>query len=111
MKKVTFSICSILAALAMAHPATAGERYRDYRDHHGYHERPYDNRRHYRNHDYRGQRYDYQGHWRSWYDFDRYTQRYPHLRQRGHYYHDGAHLMFRSCPPDTDTCFFFSIGR
>lgn len=111
MKKVTIAVSCFLAALIISVPAHADDRYRDYGGKHGHKDRPNDQSRHYRRHDNRRHQYGYRGHWRSWKDFDRYVKHYPHLRQHGRYYRDGAHLMFRSCPPDTATCFFFSIGR
>ena len=117
MKKVTIAASCLLAALVIAIPAHADDRNRnrdrdrDYDSYHGYKERPNEKSRHYRRYDNRGHKYNYRGHWRSWNDFDRHVQRYPYLRRHGRYYRDGAHLIFRTCPPDTATCFFFSIGR
>ena len=85
--------------------------HRDYRDHRGYRERPYDRGRHYGHYKHRGHRYDYRGHWRSWDAWDRYARRHPNIYRHGHYYRDGAHLMFRFCDAAGDGCFFFSIGR
>ncbi len=120
MKRSVIALCTLAAGLALAPPTMADDRRDDdrrydygesYRGHHGYRNRPYDRNRHYRHHNHSKSRYEYHGHWRSWDDFDRYMERHPSLRRHGHYYHDGAHLMFRTCPPDTGTCIFFSIGR
>ena len=83
----------------------------DYHKHRGYRERPYDKHRHYVNYDYKGHRYDYHGHWRSWEQWDRYARKHPHIYKHGGYYRQNAHLMFRFCEPGTGNCFFFSIGR
>jgi len=76
----------------------------------GYREHPYDNR-HYLQYDYKGHPYVYNGHWRSWDEWDRYRKAHPHVYINGRYYRDNVHLMFRFCEPETGTCFFFSIGR
>ncbi len=120
MKRYVIALCALVTGLTLTFPIMADNR-RDgdrpqnyghnYREHPGFRNRPYDRNRHYRQHQHRNYRYDYHGHWRSWDEFDHYMKRYPHLRRHGHYYHDGAHLMFRTCPPDTGMCFFFSIGR
>jgi len=83
----------------------------DYQNHRGYRERPYDNRRHYEHHDYKGHRYDYHGHWGSWEQWDKYAKTHPNIYKHGTYYRENAHLMFRFCEPGTGNCFFFSIGR
>jgi len=120
MKQSIIALCAVVAGLTLASTTMADDRRdddrhpgygSDYRGHHGYRETPYDHNRHYRYYDYRRHHYVYRGHWRSWYDFDRYMRGQPHLRRYGHYYHDGVHLMFRTCPPDTGMCLFFSIGR
>lgn len=77
----------------------------------GYRERPYDKNRHYVKYVYKGHRYNYHGHWRSWEEWDRYAKKYPHIYKYGRYYRENAHLMFRFCAPETASCFFFSIGR
>ena len=87
------------------------KKYPDYHKHQGYRERPYEKRRHYGYHDYKVRRYDYQGHWRSWEQWDRYAKKHPKIRKHGRYYRVGAHLMFRFCEPGSGNCFFFSIGR
>ena len=87
------------------------KKYSDYHMHRGYRERPFDKDRHYGYYDHKGHRYDYQGHWRSWEQWDRYAKIYPHIYKHGTYYREGAHLMFRFCDPGTGSCFFFSIGR
>jgi hypothetical protein len=84
--------------------------YKDYREHRGYKERPYDRGRHYGHYKYEGHQYDYHGHWRSWEQWDRYRRKYPEKYKRGHYYRENDHLMFRFCEPNGH-CFFFSIGR
>jgi hypothetical protein len=83
----------------------------DYDKYRGYRERPYDKGRHYGHYDYKGHRYDYRGHWRSWDQWDRYAKAHPNISRHGTYYRENAHLMFRFCEPGTGTCFFFSIGR
>jgi hypothetical protein len=83
----------------------------DYHNYHGYRELPYDKHRHYGYHDYKGRRYNYQGHWRSWDQWDSYARKHPDIYRHGGYYREGAHLMFRFCDPGTGNGFFFSIGR
>ena len=82
-----------------------------YNEHRGYRERPYDNRRHYKHQDYKGHRYDYHGHWRSWDQWNMYAKKHPQIYKHGTYYRENAHLMFRFCEPGTGNYFFFSIGR
>lgn len=77
----------------------------------GYCERPYDKQRLYVNYDYKGHRYDYQGHWRSWDQWDRYARKHPQIYKHGGYYRQNTHLMFRYCEPGNGNCFYFSIGR
>ena len=83
----------------------------DYHGHPGYRERPYDKKRNYVYRDYKGHRYTYHGHWRSWDKWDRYRRKHSHMYKHGRYYRENAHLMFRFCEPGTGNCFFFSIGR
>ena len=83
----------------------------DYHNYHGYRELPYDKHRQYGYHDFKGHRYNYQGHWRSWDQWDSYARSHPDIYRDGRYYHEGEHLMFRFCDPVTGSCFFFSIGR
>jgi len=85
-------------------------RRQDYHKHRGYRERPYDQDCYYVNYDYKGHRYDYHGHWRSWEQWDRYAKKHPHIYKHGGYYRQNAHLMFRFCEPSTGNCFYFSIG-
>jgi hypothetical protein len=87
------------------------KKHSDYQNHRGYRERPYDNRRHYEHQDYKGHRYDYHGHWKSWDQWDNYAKKHPDIYKHGTYYRETAHLMFRFCEPGTANCFFFSIGR
>jgi hypothetical protein len=89
----------------------ASKRRPDYHNYHGYRELPYDKHRHYGYQDYKGRRYNYQGHWRSWDQWDTYARKHPDMYRHGRYYREGAHLMFRFCDPGTGSCFFFSIGR
>ena len=84
---------------------------RDYHQYRGYRERPYDRNRHYDRHTHRDKRYDYNGHWRSWDEWNRYAKRHPDVYKHGHYYREDAHLMFRFCDPGSSACFFFSIGK
>jgi hypothetical protein len=81
----------------------------DYHKHRGYREHPFDHRI-YVNYDYKGHRYDYNGHWRSWEQFDRYAKKHQYIYKHGRYYRQSSHLMFRFCEPDTGSCFYFSIG-
>lgn len=83
----------------------------DFHKYHGYRERPYDEHRHYVRHNHKGRGYNYQGHWRSWDQWDRYARKHPEIYRHGAYYRENAHLMFRFCDPVTGNCFFFSIGR
>lgn len=85
--------------------------HRGYNEYRGYREGPYDRGRHYGQYKHKRQQYEYQGHWRSWDDWDRYSKKHPHIYEQGHYYRDNAHLMFRFCEPGGGGCFFFSIGR
>ena len=83
----------------------------DYDKYRGYRQRPYDKGRHYGYYNYKGHRYDYRGHWRSWDQWDRYAKAHPDISRHGTYYRENAHLMFRFCEPGTGNCIFFSIGR
>lgn len=97
--------------LAVAAPSFARDFYENIEGYKGYKERPYDKKRHYEHREYHNHRYNYRGHWRSWDEWDRYAEKHPDVRKHGRYYYDGPHLMFRTCPPETNTCIFFSIGR
>jgi hypothetical protein len=108
MKRTILAVLCFFAFLAIACPAVADRD--DYRGHGGYRERPYDRHRHYEYHEHGGDRYHYEGHWRSWHDWDDYARHQAWYRH-GHYYREEGHLMFRACNPDTGNCFFFSIGR
>ena len=108
MKRLTCFLVFLSLLAVSAGPALAERNRGDYP---GYRERPYDKHRHYQHHQHRGHRYTYRGHWRSWHEWDRYYRAHPRLHGHGRYYHDGAHLMFRYCDPDSGGCFFFSIGR
>ena len=83
----------------------------DYDKYGGYREHPYDRGRHYGYYNYKGHRYDYRGHWRSWEQWDGYAKTHPDISRHGTYYRENTHLMFRFCEPGTGNCFFFSIGR
>ncbi len=85
------------------HPGYSNQR--------GYRQRPYNSRRHYGHYDYRGHRYSYQGHWRSWKQWDEYARKHPNFYKYGRYYRENTHLMFRFCEPGTGNCIFFSIGK
>jgi hypothetical protein len=111
MKRMIVAVLCFFASLAIAIPVIAEDYHRNYAGHRGYRERPYDQRRHYEHHNYKGHKYIYRGHWRSWDDWDRYARQHPNLYGHGRYYREGGHLMFRFCEPGTDNCFFFSIGR
>ena len=87
------------------------EKRPDYHKYSGYSQRPYDKHRHYVEYNYKGHRYDYHGHWRSWEQWDRYRKKHPHIYEHGRYYRENAHLMFSFCEPGTSNCFFFSIGK
>jgi len=93
------------------HKHRGHKKRQDYHEHRGYRKRPYDKHRHYGRYDYKGHRYDYHGHWRSWEQWDRYARKHPHIYKHGRYYRENAHLMFKFCEPGTGNCFFFSIGR
>ena len=86
-------------------------KHHDYHKHSGYRERPYGKKRHYGYYHHKGHRYDYQGHWKSWKQWDRYAKNHPEIHKHGHYYRENAHLMFRFRDPVTGAFFFFSIGR
>jgi len=90
-------------------PASRGPS--DYDKYSGYREHPYNKHRNYGHYDYKGHRYDYRGHWRSWDQWDRYAKAHPDISRHGTYYRENEHLMFRFCQPGAGTCFFFSIGR
>lgn len=111
MKYALIMVACISAALVAAAPASADDRHDGYQRYKGYKERPYDRGRRYDYHRHYDHRYHYRGHWRSWDEWDRYTRKYPRVRKYGRYYYDGPHLMFRTCPPESNTCIFFSIGR
>ena len=83
----------------------------DYHNYHGYRQLPYDKHRHYGYHNFKGHRYNYQGHWRSWDQWDSYTRKHPDIYKHGRHYRENGHLMFRFRDPGTGNCFFFSIGR
>jgi len=87
------------------------EKRPDYHKHSGYSKRPNDQHRLYVNYDFKGHRYDYHGHWRSWDQWDRYARKHPQIYEHGGYYRQQTHLMFRFCEPGTGNCFYFSIGR
>jgi hypothetical protein len=92
-------------------------RHREYKRHPGYHkhpgysEAPYQKNLHYGHYVHRGHWYEYQGHWKSWKQWDRYVKEHPDIPRHGHYYREDAHLMFRFRDPETGGYFFFSIGR
>ena len=111
MNRFIITVGCLCVGLAVAVPALARDNYHDFKGYKGYKERPYDRSRHYDHHSYHDHRYTYRGHWRSWNEWDRYVRKHPDVRNRGRYYYDGPHLMFRTCPPDTNICIFFSIGR
>jgi hypothetical protein len=89
----------------------ANKKRSDYYKYRGYTQRPYSKDRFYINYDYKGHRYDYHGHWRSWKQWDQYARKHPYVYEHGGYYRQNSHLMFRFCEPGTDNCFYFSIGR
>jgi hypothetical protein len=89
----------------------ANKKRSDYDKYRGYSERPYGKDRFYINYDYKGHRYDYHGHWRSWKQWDKYARKHPDIYEHGGYYRQNSHLMFRFCEPGTGSCFYFSIGR
>lgn len=124
MKRSIIVLCALVAGLVLTTPAMADDRRdserrdserryeygHDYRGKQGHRNRylPYEYNRHHRRHSYRN---EYHGHWRSRGEFDHFMRRYPHLGRHGHYYHGGGRLMFRTCPPDSGMCIFFSIGH
>jgi hypothetical protein len=71
---------------------------------------PYGKNRHYTYHNHKGHRYAYQGHWRSWDQWDRYAKAHPDIYRHGGCYREDAHLMFRFRDPVTGGDFFFFIG-
>lgn len=77
----------------------------------GYRERPVDKHRHYEYNNYKGRRYAYHGHWKSWDQWMRYAGKRPDIYKHGSYYRQGGHLMFRFFEPATGSFIFFSIGR
>lgn len=108
MNHIGSACLCFLVAMAVAVPAMAD---RDYKKHRGYRERPYNKERHYEHAEHGRQKYSYQGHWRSWNDWDDYYHGNPRLRDYGNYYREEGHLMFRYCDPGNGSCFFFSIGQ
>ena len=134
-RKIVFVTLSFFFLLATAIPATSKDYSRDdqrrptYKEHinnsdrhanknrsdyykyRGYSERPYSKDRFYINYDFKGHRYDYHGHWRSWKQWDKYARKHAYIYEHGGYYRQNSHLMFRFCEPGTDNCFYFSIGR
>lgn len=111
MNRIASACLCFLVAMTVAAPAMADRDKRDYKGHRGYRDHPYDNHRRYEHHEHHGHKYAYRGHWRSWGEWDGYYRERPWLHDHGHYYWEGAHLMFRFCDPDTSGCFFFSIGQ
>ena len=114
MKKIITTILVSLALLIFtAVPATAGRGNRGY-------DRYHDNGRHlhrgwhhshnYTYHHRHGKKYRYKGHYGSWDRWERYKRHHPNIERRGHYYHEGGHLMF-GFTDDFGNSFFFSIGR
>jgi hypothetical protein len=89
---------------------------RDYEHRHperrppGYRRHPRD-RYHGHPHVFSHREYHYEGHWRSWDDWEKYRGRYRHRFDHGRYYREDGSLFFRFCDPDSGSCFFFSIGR
>jgi hypothetical protein len=73
MTRIIIVFLCVFGSTAISIPAVAD---RDYAGHRGYRERPYDQRRHYENYSYRGHKYNYRGHWRSWNDWDGYARQY-----------------------------------
>jgi hypothetical protein len=117
MKKFAIILLSLVFIAASFSPAIAKHR-RGYQNHHnrgnhyGYSHRPLDRKRHYnQRRDRRGRDHHYRGHWRSWNDWHRYYRSHPEIHRHGRYFHDGSHLMFQFCDPESGGCFFFSIGR
>ena len=111
MNRILITVGCFCVGLAVAAPSFARDGNRDFDGYRGYKERPYDKKRHYEHREYHNHRYTYQGHWRSWNEWDDYARKHPDFRKHGRYYYDGPHLMFRTCDPDANTCIFFSIGR
>ena len=106
--KHTLAVAALLMSAAIAGTARADH---DFDGHPGYRGRPFDKHRHYEHYHNRGRDYAYRGHWRSWQEWDDYYRGHPWLRERGRYYRDDGHLMFRYCDRDGGGCFFFSIGN
>jgi hypothetical protein len=110
MKRIIIAVLCFFASLAIAIPVMGEDHQRNYAGHHGYREHPY-GQRHYQPYNYKGHKYAYHGHWRSWQDWDKYARENPNIYKHGRYYREGGHLMFRFCEPGTPNCLFFSIGR
>ena len=119
MKRSNIVLCALVAGLVLVAPVMADDRRdgerryeygHDYRGNQGHRNRnrPYERNRHHRRYEHRN---EYRGHWRSRGEFDHFMRRYPHLGRHGNYYRGGGRLMFRTCPPDTGMCIFFSIGH
>ncbi|MCJ7541664.1 MAG: hypothetical protein MUO88_18620 [Desulfobacterales bacterium] len=83
----------------------------DYRGNRGYRERPYDKHRYYEHQEYKGRKYTYHGHWRSWDQWDSYARQHTDIYKHGRYYRESGHLMFRFFEPGSGNFIFFSIGR
>ncbi|MFZ0486263.1 MAG: hypothetical protein WAL83_04635 [Arenicellales bacterium] len=106
MKRFLIAALCFLSSIVVVAPAIAD---RNYSGQHGYRMRPYDHRS-YDHESFRGHQYTYRGHWRSWDDWHHYRGLHPRVYERGHYFRQNGHLMFRFCDPGS-SCFFFSIGR
>jgi len=77
----------------------------------GYRGEPYGYRQYPHPHRYGDRDYRYQGHWRSWNEWNEYRREHLGQFHDGRYYHEGGHLFFRFCYPDSGVCAFFSIGK
>lgn len=111
MNRFIITVACLCVGLSVAAPSFAKDYHHKFKDYKGYKKHPYDRKRHYDHHEHHDHRYAYRGHWRSWLEWDHYLRQHPELHRHGRYYHDGVHLMFRTCDPGTNTCIFFSIGR
>lgn len=80
------------------------ESRRDYRNHRGYYSHP-------KGRDYYHMRpgYGYNGHWRSWNEWESYYRMNPHYHRYGHYERINNQLFFLF--NDGITAFMFSIGK
>lgn len=106
MKRLVIAAMVLLFSASLISPANADEErgHRDYppnnyreHSHHGYYPSEWEHK------------YHYEGHWRSWRDWDDYRREHPDRYRDGRYYHENGHLFFRWCDASAN-CFAFSVG-